>query len=335
MPPCSSDHPSHSVPTGPASQPAGLSAPRRGTLGDVPIDLRGTLRDVGRSFPGRDLSLWAAGATFFGIIGSVPLAMLSLRLAAALVGPEVILAEVEALLAGIGSGHGTPGAVRTLTGTALALSWPQTAALLLPAGLYGEGLRRAFLQMSPQEADVFTGWRGRLGVLPVAVVTPFLVAALLGSAPTVAPLYTAGGGQLLLGVVIGFHVLWVLVSVTTLLAFALVAPDRVGLRALLVGAFGTGAVLAGFLLGFVLFLAIPLDWSLPFGGLPVVGALAALGLWLYLLHVLLLLGYRLTLVIDTSATRANGTATAPMTSPPTTAEPGSPKKTACATTDDA
>ena len=301
----------------------------------MPFDLRGTLREVGRSYPGRDLSLWAAGATFFGIIGSVPLAMLSLRLAAALVGPEVILADVEALLAGVSPAHGTPTAVRTLTGTALGLSWLQTAALLLPAGLYGEGLRRAFLQMSPQEANVLTGWRGRLGVLPAAAVTPFLVAALLASAPTVAPLYAAGGGQLLLGVVIGFHVLWVLVSVTTLLAFALVAPDRVGLRPLLVGAFGTGAVLAGFLLGFVLFLAIPLDWSLPFGGLPVVGALAALGLWLYLLHVLLLLGYRFTLVLDTNATRANGTATAPITSPPTTAEPGSPKKTACATTDEA
>ena len=301
----------------------------------MPIDLRGTLRELGRSYPGRDLSLWAAGATFFGIVGIVPLAMLSLRLAAVLVGPDEIAANVEALLAGVSSAHGTPTAVRTLTGTALALSWLQAAALLLPAGLYGEGLRRAFLQMSPREANALTGWRGRLGVLPAAAVTPLLLAALLASAPTVAPLYVAGGGQLLLGVVIGFHVLWVLVSVTTLLAFALVAPDRVGLRALLVGAFSTGAVLAGFLLGFVLFLAIPLDWSLPFGGLPVVGALAALSLWLYLLHVLVLLGYRFTLVLDARATRANGTATAPMTSPPTTAEPGSPKKTACATTDEA
>jgi len=301
----------------------------------VPIDLRETLREVGRSYPGRDLSLWAAGATFFGIVGIVPLVMLSVRLAAALVGPDEIVANVEALLAGVSSAHGTPTAVRTLTGTALALSWFQTAALLLPAGLYGEGLRRAFLQMSPQEANALTGWRGRLGVLPAAAVTPLLLAALLASASTVAPLYVAGGGQLLLGIVIGFHVLWVVASVATLLAFALVAPDRVGLRALLVGAFGTGAVLAGFLLGFVLFLAIPLEWSLPFGGLPVVGAVAALSLWLYLLHVLVLLGYRLTLVLDTRATRANGTATAPMTSPPTIAEPGSPKKTACATTDDA
>ena len=32
---------------------------------------------VGRTFPGTDLALWAAGATFFGVIGLVPLAMAS------------------------------------------------------------------------------------------------------------------------------------------------------------------------------------------------------------------------------------------------------------------
>jgi len=78
----------------------------------VPIDLRETLREtlreVGRSYPGRDLSLWAAGATFFGIVGIVPLVMLSVRLAAALVGPDEIVADVEALLAGVSSAHGTP-----------------------------------------------------------------------------------------------------------------------------------------------------------------------------------------------------------------------------------
>ena len=57
-------------------------------------------------------------------------------------------------------------------------------------------------------------------------------------------------------------------------------------------------MIAGFLQGFLLFLAIPVDWSLPFGGLPVFGAVAALALWLYLIHVLVLVGYRLTLTLD-------------------------------------
>ena len=68
----------------------------------------------------------------------------------------------------------------------------------------------------------------------------------------------------------------------------------------MLGSFATGSVVAGFLQGFLLFLAIPVDWSLPFGGLPVFGAVAALTLWLYLIHVLVLVGYRLTLTLDAS-----------------------------------
>ncbi len=57
-------------------------------------------------------------------------------------------------------------------------------------------------------------------------------------------------------------------------------------------------MLAGFLQGFVLFLAIPVAWSAPFGGLPIIGAVSALALWLYLLHLLVLAGYRVTVVLD-------------------------------------
>jgi hypothetical protein len=64
------------------------------------------------------------------------------------------------------------------------------------------------------------------------------------------------------------------------------------------GGFGTVSVVAGFLQGLVLFLAIPVEWSLPFGGLPVFSTVTALVLWLYLLHVLVLVGYRLTLVLN-------------------------------------
>ena len=41
----------------------------------------------------------------------------------------------------------------------------------------------------------------------------------------------------------------------------------------------TGAVLSGFLQGFLLFLAIPIEWSLPFGGLPVFGSVTAKPWW--------------------------------------------------------
>jgi membrane protein len=259
---------------------------------------RELVRGLGRSHPDSDLALWAAGATFFGVIGIVPIVLVSLRLAAALVGPDRLADGVAVAVAGIPQSHGTPEALRTLTATALTMTPLQTAVVLFPASLYGEGLRRAFLQLSPERPDKFTGWRGRLALLPIVAVAPVLVLALLAAGPVVSPLYLAGGNRLVLGVVIAFHVTFVLLWIAFLLLYRLVGAGRIGTRALVLGSFASGSVVAGFLQGFLLFLAIPVDWSLPFGGLPVFGAVAALALWLYLIHVLVLVGYRLTLVLD-------------------------------------
>jgi membrane protein len=173
----------------------------------------------------------------------------------------------------------------------------QALVVLFPASLYGEGLRRAFVQMSAKR-DTLTGWRGRAGLLGVAAGAPFLVLAVLASARYVAPLYDAGGWSLVWGVVVAFHIVWIAVSLALVGVFGLIGPGRTAVRPLLTGAFGTGAILAGFLQGFLLFLAIPIPWSAPFGGLPIVGAVSALALWLYLLHILVLCGFRVTVVLD-------------------------------------
>jgi membrane protein len=259
---------------------------------------REILADLGRSHPDSDLALWAAGATFFGVVGIVPIVLVALRLAATLVGADVVAGGVEVAVSGIPQGHGTPQALHALTTTALTMSPLQTAVVLFPASLYGEGLRRAFLQLSPERPNRFTGWRGRFALLPVVAIAPVLVLALLAAGPVVAPLYRAGGGDLVLGVVIAFHVTFGLLWIALLLIYRLVGAGRIGYRALAVGSFAAASFVAGFLQGFLLFLAIPVDWSLPFGGLPVFGAVAALALWLYLIHVLVLVGYRLTLTLD-------------------------------------
>ena len=61
----------------------------------MPTDLRRTLQGVGRSFPASDLALWAAGVTFFGLVGIVPAALVALRLAAALVGAPAVTEGVD------------------------------------------------------------------------------------------------------------------------------------------------------------------------------------------------------------------------------------------------
>jgi membrane protein len=252
---------------------------------------------VRRTFPGTDLALWAAGATYFGVIGLVPLALSSLWAVGALVGHDAVTDAMNAAIDGLPSGHGTAEALRTLTSVALSMSWLQALVVLIPASLYGEGLRRAFAQMSSAR-DTLTGWRGRAGLIGVAAVAPFLVLAVLATAPYVGPLYSAGGWSLVWGVVVAFHVVWLAVSTALLGVFGLIAPGRIGWKALCIGAFGTGAIVAGFLQGFVLFLAIPIPWSAPFGGLPIIGAVSALALWLYLIHILLLCGFRVTVVLD-------------------------------------
>jgi membrane protein len=80
--------------------------------------------------------------------------------------------------------------------------------------------------------------------------------------------------------------------------FRVVAPGGPSWFATLVGAFGTSAVLSGFLQGFLLFLALPIDLGIPFGGLDVVGATVAVALWLFVLHVLLLVGWAATDALD-------------------------------------
>ena len=72
-----------------------------------------------------------------------------------------------------------------------------------------------------------------------------------------------------------------------------------------------GLLVFGFLQGFVVFLAIPIEWSAPFGGLPIVGAVLALALWLFLLHILVLCGFRATVVLDQALLRRRTASDAP------------------------
>jgi membrane protein len=256
---------------------------------------RAVAADVRQALRGRDLVLWAAGLTFFGVLAVVPMLLLALRGAAALFGADLVVDGARALAESLPDAHDTGPALRNLADAAVGASWPVLLASLLPASLYGEGLRRGLMATAGRPVTGLTGWLGRLGFVPVLLAAPLLLALPLAFAPVVAPLYASGGWSAVLGVVLSFHLDLVPVCVAVGLVLAVTGPSTLPPRAVLVAAFVLGAVLTGFLHGFVLFLAIPVDWSLPFGGLPVVGAVAALALWLFGLHVVLLFGYRTAL----------------------------------------
>jgi membrane protein len=264
--------------------------------------VRAVLRDAGRALRGRDLSLWAAGVTFFGLLAVVPLLLIALRGAAVLVSPEFVQEGLRRWGEALPPQHRPAAALDALSSAALGSSWTVLLVALLPATFYGEGLRRGMTQVAGEPAGALVGWKGRLAFAPVLLMSPVLAVALLGTADLVAGLHTAGGWSTVLGVVVSFHVDWLVLSAVLCAVFLANGPRGARRRYAVACGFATGAVLAGFLHGFLLFLAIPIDWSIPFGGLLVVGVVAALGLWLYLLHVLVLFAHRL--LLSTDRTRA-------------------------------
>lgn len=259
------------------------------------------MADVRRTLAGRDLAAASATLTYFSGIAVVPWLLLGVwtqtwwygengaadRLARldVLVPPDMGgRAPYDALVAA-GTGVGLLGAV----------------VLLFPASFYGEGVRRACLAVEPAR-DAWTGWRARIAMTATAVLVPLLAWAWFAVGGLLRPLAPAAGGggagDLLLRIVVGFTATWLCLALVLTWVFTAVAPGRPHAWVALLGGLATGSFLAGFLQGFWLFLAIPIDVGLPFAGLGVVGGVVAVGLWLYVLHFFLLVGWTTTRRLD-------------------------------------
>ncbi len=264
---------------------------------------RGSLARLRR----HDLVLCAAGVTFYAAISAVPGMFVALRVAAALTSPAHVVHLGADLARALPQTLGAPGVVRALFGRAAGLGWWQVAVALFPASLYGEGLRRALVTLGDAQ-DRLTGWRGRIALLPVLAVAPALLLALLAVTPRLGHLFGEGGWAGVLGVVIAFTTDWLLVSGPLVWVFRVVAGGAPDWRAALVGGVLTASFVAGFLQGFVLFLSLPVNLGTPFGGLTAVGGACALLLWLWLLHIVALTGYVVTVTAsDLLTTEGRGT----------------------------
>ncbi|WP_324274771.1 YhjD/YihY/BrkB family envelope integrity protein [Blastococcus brunescens] len=251
-----------------------------------------------RRLEGRDLALIAAGLTFYAGIAVVPVLVLAFALTAWLTTPERVT-ELGGRLAELLPGDlGAPDAVQRLVSAGVELSLLSGVLALLPMSFYGEGLRRALLRFGGVREGL-TGWKGRLAAVPVVLVTPLLLYPLLLTVPVMADLAESGGvGPTLGRIAVGFYGVLGALTVPLAWGFRVVAGGRVRWSALAAGALFTAACVSGFLQGFVLFLALPLDLGAPFGGLDVVGGVVALGLWLFLLHLVVIGGWLATQSLD-------------------------------------
>jgi membrane protein len=262
--------------------------------GAVPEVLAG----MRRRLEGRDLALIAAGLTFYAGIAVVPVLVLAFALTARLASADRVRELGERLAELLPAELGAPDAVARLVDAGLGLTPLNGLLALLPMSLYGEGLRRALLRFSGRREGM-TGWRGRLAAVPMILVAPLLLYPLLLTVPVMAGLAQTGGAGATFGrVAVGFYAVLAALTLPLAWGFRVVGAARVRWSALLGGAVFTAACLSGFLQGFVLFLALPLDLGAPFGNLTVVGGVVALGFWLFVLHVVVVCGWLLTQSLD-------------------------------------
>ncbi|WP_231953734.1 YhjD/YihY/BrkB family envelope integrity protein [Actinoplanes derwentensis] len=256
-----------------------------------------------RLLRGKDVALHAAAITFYSGIAVVPAALLAIWLTGLAVGADRVRRLTGLTLAALPDEIGAPRALGALIDAGLALSPLFALASLLPATLYGEGLRRAFVSLAgPRSGERLIGWRGRLLWLPLLAAAPALLLALFLALPTTSELWLRGGWWSVLAVVLSFLACWLLLTPVVIWVFRYVAPGRPPwIPTVLIGSF-TAANLAGFLHGFVLFCSLPMDLGVPFGGFTEVGATVAIGLWLYLFHTVLLTGFAVTHAVKSGST---------------------------------
>jgi membrane protein len=264
----------------------------------VADEARGLLSTMRARLRGRDTALVAAGLTFYAGIAVVPGLVLALGLTSWLTSPETVRELTGRLAEVLPAQLGAPDALTRLAEAGTGLSPLDALLTLLPISLYGEGIRRALLRFTPA-ADRFTAWRGRLLSLPLLLVAPLLLYPLLRVGRLLAELADdPGAGSAIGGFAAGYYSVLAVLTVPLVWVFRVIAAGRLRWSAVLVGALLTAASLSGFLQGFVLFLALPLDLGAPFGGLTVVGGVAAVGFWLFLLHLVLIAGWLFTGALD-------------------------------------
>lgn len=263
------------------------------TLRRLLLRLWEAAQEARRRLRGRDLALLSGGLTFYAGIAAVPALLVSIRIAAALTSETTVEELGRSMAAALPDALGAPEVARDVVERGAGMSWASVLVAVLPATLYGEGLRRAFTVLTGRRESL-PGWRGRIRVLPLVALTPLFVLAVLVVTPVLDRLTRNGVGPTVFGIWLAFVVDWLVVSAALAYVYAVLSPDRMAAGATALGALTTGSFVAGFLQGFVLFLSLPLDLGAPFAGYDVVGGFVAVGLWLWLLHALVLGGHELT-----------------------------------------
>jgi membrane protein len=243
-----------------------------------------------------DLLLVAAGLTCYAVLGLIPVLAVGIRVAAALVGSGHVVASGRELARFVPGPLGIDRGIMALCRGAAVMSWLAALGAVLPASIYAEGIVRALERFSRARERRSRTIRGRALTVPLMLVAGCAVVLL---ATVLHPLLTnpfgTGAGARLLGIFVGFLIMWAGATALLCLIYRLFASTPVSPLPLWLGAAAAGSWLAGQTLGYVLVLRYISGFAHAYGGVAAPGAAAAIVFLLYLDDVVVLLGYLLAL----------------------------------------
>jgi len=261
---------------------------------------RQTAREVARQVRRHDLPFYAAGLTFYAAIAVVPLLLVAWFVTSLVLGEEVVRTLTLALAEYAPTSLGLREGVRSLGEVGPRLGIASLAAALVPATSYGDGLVRALDRIAERDRRG-KGLRGRGLALVFVAALPPVVMGELGAVAVLPGALGFTGRFNLVSVGVAFAVGWVSASLLVGVLYRAFSPRPIGIGALALGAALTGSFLAGMSLTWLFLLRFGVDVGIAFGDSDLLGTVVVAAVYLYLVQVVLLGGYLLSLALGRAA----------------------------------
>jgi membrane protein len=256
--------------------------------------------DVLRQVRRHDLPFYAAGLTFYAAIAVVPLLLVAWFVTSLVLGDEVVRTLTLALAEYAPTSLGLREGVRSLGEVGPRLGIAAFAAALIPATSYGDGLVRALDRIAERDRRA-KGLRGRGLALVFVAALPPVVMGELGAVAVLPGALGFTGRFNLVSVGVAFAVGWLSASLLVGVLYRAFSPRPIGIGALALGAALTGSFLAGMSLTWLFLLRFGVDVGIAFGDSDLLGTVVVAAVYLYLVQVVLLGGYLLSLALGRAA----------------------------------
>jgi len=256
--------------------------------------------EVVRHVRRHDLVFYAAGLTFYAAIAVVPLLLVAWFVTSLVLGEELVRTLTVALAEYAPTSLGLREGVRSLGEVGPRLPIALFAAALVPATSYGDGLVRAMDRVAERDRRA-KGLRGRLLALVFVAALPPVVMAELGAVAVLPGALGFTGRFNLVSVGVAFVVGWLSASLLVGVLYRAFSPRPIQGRPLALGAALTGSFLSGMSLTWLFLLRFGVDVGIAFGDSDLLGTVVVAAVYLYLVQVVLLGGYLLSLALGRAA----------------------------------